>query len=82
MAAGLPVIGTSVGGIVDFLKDGETGFLVEPENIESLTNKIDWVLSNQDISKEVALNGKNLIFKNYSWDGISEKIGKIFKKIL
>ncbi|MEK7564697.1 MAG: glycosyltransferase family 4 protein [Patescibacteria group bacterium] len=80
MAAGLPVIGTSVGGIVDFLKDGETGFLVEPENIESLTNKIDWVLSNQDISKEVALNGKNLIFKNYSWDGISEKIGKIFKK--
>ena len=37
--------------------------MVEPENIESLTNKIDWVLSNQDISKEVALNGKNLILK-------------------
>jgi glycosyltransferase involved in cell wall biosynthesis len=32
MAAGIPVVATPVGGIPDFLRDGETGLFCEPEN--------------------------------------------------
>ena len=40
MAAGLPVIGTPVGGIPDFLKDGETGLFAKVGDAEDLARKL------------------------------------------
>ena len=40
MAAGLPVVTPNYGGQVDFLRDGETGFLVPPEDAEALAAAI------------------------------------------
>ena len=37
MASGVPVIATPVGQIPEIIKDGETGFLVQPEDVEGLT---------------------------------------------
>jgi glycosyltransferase involved in cell wall biosynthesis len=36
MASGLPVIATSVGGVPDLVRDGETGYLVEPHDEAAL----------------------------------------------
>jgi glycosyltransferase involved in cell wall biosynthesis len=40
MAAGLPVVTPNYGGQVDFLRDGETGFLVPPEDADALAAAI------------------------------------------
>ena len=32
MASGLPIVATNVGGIPEFVKDGENGFITEPQN--------------------------------------------------
>ena len=80
MAAGLPTIGTNVGGIEDFLKDRETGFIVKSEDSEDLAKKIEWVLNNTEESKRIAENGRRLVFEKYSWDGISKRIGRILEK--
>ncbi|MDO8430633.1 MAG: glycosyltransferase, partial [Candidatus Taylorbacteria bacterium] len=41
MGAGIPVIATPVGGIVDFLKDGETGLFCEVRNPRSIAQKVE-----------------------------------------
>jgi glycosyltransferase involved in cell wall biosynthesis len=41
-----PVIGSRIGGIRDWLKDGETGWLFEPGNAAELAGLIDRALSN------------------------------------
>ncbi|MBU4348181.1 glycosyltransferase family 4 protein, partial [Patescibacteria group bacterium] len=48
MAAGIPTIGTSVGGIVDFLIDNKTGFISKVEAPNDLAEKIDYVLTHFD----------------------------------
>ena len=53
MAAGRPVIATSVGGTVDAVVDGETGLLTPPGDIGRLTSVIEQLLA--DPSRRQAL---------------------------
>ncbi len=79
MAAGLPVIGTPVGGITDFLKDGETGLFCEIENHNDLAEKIKLLSSDAGLSEKLSKNGRELVSANYSWNGISKKMGELLK---
>ena len=82
MASGLPVIGTPVGGIVDFLRDQETGIFVKPENPEDLAKKIFMLLGNSDLKKRIVSNAKILTHQSYSWEIISILFKNIFDKII
>lgn len=54
MAAECPVVATRVGGLVDLIRDGETGWLVEPRNVEALSEAVVRVLNNRELAKRVA----------------------------
>ncbi len=41
MLLGIPVIGSRVGGIPDMVVDGDNGFLVEPDDVASLTTALE-----------------------------------------
>lgn len=78
MAAGLPVIGTKVGGIPDFLVNGETGLFCEVENPRDVANKIKQLSANKNLIKKLVENGGALAEKKYSWDLVSQEMEKIF----
>ncbi|MEK7121829.1 MAG: glycosyltransferase family 4 protein, partial [Patescibacteria group bacterium] len=82
MAAGLPVIGTAVGGIPDFLKDGETGLFAKVEDYKDLAEKIIRVLNDTGLSRKLSENGKKLVESKYSWDFIAQDMNRILVKIL
>ncbi len=48
MAAGKPVIGSAVGGIVETIDPGVTGYLVEPKNVAELADKINFLYYHRD----------------------------------
>ena len=62
-----PVVATKVGGLKEFVDDGETGFLVEPESVKALANGIKTFFDSKDkidftsnIKKRL---GNNLFYK-------------------
>lgn len=77
MAAGLPVIGTPVGGILDFLKDGETGLLTPPKNPYEISRSIKR-LEDKDLREKIIKNGKEVVSRKYSWDIISKEMESRF----
>jgi len=81
MAVGLPIIGTPVGGIVDFLKDEETGLFCRVEDPQSIAKKIKRLLLDTGLREKIIENGQELVRKKYDWQGISQKMEKIFKKL-
>jgi glycosyltransferase involved in cell wall biosynthesis len=58
MNLGKPVIGSNVGGIPEWLDDGKTGFLVEPNNPEQISEKISYLLCHRDVMKEIGENAR------------------------
>ena len=81
MAAGLPIIGTPVGGIPDFLKEGETGFFCRVDDPVDLAEKIKLLLTDADLRQKISQAGRALVVKNYSWDIIAGKMNKIFTRL-
>lgn len=88
MGAGLPIIGTCVGGIPDFLKDpadvGEdkaTGIFAKVDDPKDLADKIRMLINDENLAQTIASNGKELVVKEYSWDDISNKMRLIFNNL-
>ena len=63
MGAGLPIIATPVGGIPDFLKDGETGLFCEVDDPQDLAKKIKLLMADEELAKQISENGRQLIFE-------------------
>lgn len=82
MAAGVPVIGTPVGGIVDFLIEGETGFLVPADNPDELANKLSFVFNNPVLRGRTIQNSRQLIQQAYTWDKIALLFRNIFDRLI
>lgn len=83
MATGVPVIGTRVGGIPDFLKDGETGWFCEVKNPKSIAEKISYVLDekNKEHVEQVVRRAKQMVEEKYNWDLIARKMERIFQSL-
>ncbi|MEA1962812.1 MAG: glycosyltransferase family 4 protein [Patescibacteria group bacterium] len=86
MAAGIPVIATPVGGIVDFLFDPDknpdkkpTGIFCEVNNPESIADKINRLTKNPSLVEEIIGNAKELAVKKYDWDIIAKDMERMFK---
>ncbi len=81
MAAGVPVIATPVGGIPDFLRDGETGLFCEVKNPKSIAEKVKILLENKELREKIIKKAKEMILRDYNWDFIADKMRNIFEKI-
>jgi len=81
MAAGVPIIGTRVGGIPDFLKDGETGLFCEVQNSKSIAEKISMLLKDENLRWRLTENGQRLVEEKYDWNKIAEDMKGVFNKL-
>lgn len=80
MAAGIPVVATAVGGILDFLRDGENGLAARPDAPEDIAEKIGRLLDDPRLRERLAAAGRKT-GERYGWDGIAEKFGRIFRDL-
>jgi len=82
MAAGVPIIGTPVGGIPDFLVDYKTGLFCQPRNSVSIAEAIKKVLRNENLRTRLINNGKKLVEEKYSWEIIAGKMRSILETLI
>jgi glycosyltransferase involved in cell wall biosynthesis len=74
MTAGVPVIATPVGGIVDFLIDGETGLFCQPNEPTSIVVAINKYLTDIELRQAVISRAKEVVKERYLWDDIALKM--------
>jgi len=68
-AHGLPIIAHKIGGVEDAVLDGVTGFLIKPESTAELTEKINLLVNDQSMLKEIGENGRKWA-KQHNWSKV------------
>jgi len=75
------VLVTKVGEIPDYLTDLEDAFLSEPDSSEAFAEKLDFVLSNPELAREVGLKGRQLTHTVFNSKVQSQRIIEFIKSL-
>lgn len=73
MASGLPIIGTSVGGIPEIVTHGQTGLLVPPRSAEALAQAMRELLADETKRRDYGLAGRGMVDERFDWSIVAAK---------
>ncbi len=76
-ACGIPIIASNAGGVGDFVKDKDTGLLVdEKDNVDAYIEKILYAKNHKRELKDYSKNAQMLLKKQHDWNGYLKNIAK------
>lgn len=82
MACGTPVIGTAVGGIKTTVVDGETGWLIPPNDPEALAERLAWLHANPHAAQRMGWAGMRRAYQHYTWRQVANAIANAYESAL
>jgi glycosyltransferase involved in cell wall biosynthesis len=73
MASGIPVVATEVDGAPEAIKNGVTGFLLQPRDIEGMAERIIYLIRNPDRAREMGEEGRKLVGEFDIWKMVEQQ---------
>lgn len=78
MACEVPVVATKTDGFCEVMRDGETGYLVQKRNVEEIANRLEKILNDRELAKQMGFNGRKRVIENYNWKDNVNYMKKIY----
>jgi glycosyltransferase involved in cell wall biosynthesis len=78
MRAGLPVIATRVGGVPETVHDGETGLLVDPDDLPGLVEAMARLVQSAELRREMGKRGRDFLVEEFSLATMSARYGRLY----
>jgi len=82
MSCSMPVIGTKVGGLIEAIKDGENGFLVQPANENELAEKVKQLLEDKKLRKNLGRNARDTIINKFSYKKMAKQHLELYRSLI
>lgn len=80
--AGVPIIGSRIGGIPDVVEDGKTGLLFEPGNAVELAEKIKKLVEMPNLAAEMGKAAQQRAKQFYSLSSMTKSYIELYRRIL
>lgn len=77
-----PTIATNVGGIGELIRDGKDGYLIQSDNEKALSEKIQYLADNRDLTKDMGESIYNRVKESFSTKAMATTQYDIYKDIL
>jgi glycosyltransferase involved in cell wall biosynthesis len=78
MAAGLPVVASAVGGILEVVRHGDTGLLVRSGDAGALASQIRSLMADEPLAARLAARGVALVQSRYSFDRMVAALDELY----
>ncbi len=82
MAAGRPVVASRTGGLVEIIKDGTTGFLVEPGSELELANRLAWCFKHTAEMKEMSARATQFAREHFGLQNMVSAYAEVYWSVL
>jgi glycosyltransferase involved in cell wall biosynthesis len=73
MACGTPVVASRVGGLAEIVRDGETGYLVPPEDQRALHDRLAQLTADPRLGRRLGDNARALVLEQFTWARVAER---------
>ncbi|MBI2107392.1 glycosyltransferase family 4 protein [Candidatus Woesearchaeota archaeon] len=82
MSAGKPVVASNRGGIVDLVRNGVNGAIVEPANPEEIAKNVIKILKDKNLLKQYSLKSQKIIQEEFTTEKHLKYLNNIYKDLL
>jgi glycosyltransferase involved in cell wall biosynthesis len=82
MAMKKAVVATRVGGVPDIVRDGETGYLVEPEDPAAIAEKVSLLFTEKELRRKIGAGGKAFVTANCSHRIMVQRIEELYRSLM
>ena len=82
MAAGVPVVSTAVGGVVELISNTITGYLVTPMDPVALGRQIAFAIDNPDVTAAIALRGQEFVSSRFSMARMVASVEETYDRLM
>ena len=82
MACGIPVVASAVGGLIDTVVDGITGFHVASRAPIALAGALRSLLQNQQLRADFGEAGRRRAVRRYGWERIAKDTLDVYSQVL
>ncbi|MEM8533871.1 MAG: glycosyltransferase family 4 protein, partial [Chloroflexota bacterium] len=82
MACARPVVAARTGGLIEVVRDGETGFLVPPADPRAMADRIDQLLRDTALRKQLGQQGREWTLQMFTWDRVVERVLGCYADVL
>ena len=82
MACGTPVIGTNVGGVKFTVRDGETGYLVPPNDPDAVAERISHLFKHPKLLTVLGQQGIRRANDLFTWQRVTSSMAALYEEIL
>lgn len=82
LSCGVPCVGSSVGGIPEWLFDGQWGWLVQPRDVNGLAEKLTSILSDADLRNSFGKKGREFVLKDFGVDRYKTNLLKHIAQVI
>jgi glycosyltransferase involved in cell wall biosynthesis len=82
LASGRPLIATSVGGIPEVVRDGETGLLVPEKDPVALAAAIEQLRADAELRERLSRRAREFAVQRLSWDTTIDALEQTFERAI
>jgi glycosyltransferase involved in cell wall biosynthesis len=81
-AAGLPVIGTKVGGVPEMIDDERDGFLVQADDVAALADRMERLVNDSDLCRRMGQTGREKVKQLNDPDRIASAHADLYREVI
>ena len=82
MASGTPVLASRIDGLPEVVRDGETGFLVEPGDVTELHDRLALLLADPALAARMGRRGREVVLEQFTWDACARRCLAAYEELL
>ncbi len=82
LAAGCPVVATSVGGVPDVVREGVDGFLVPMGDVDALADRLELLARDPELRARMGAAGRESVPARYAVERLVSDVDELYRSLL